>query len=194
MNRILALHKLSIRARSAMALHAFERFCAKYLVQHEEIDKFLDYLWEAPLLDYTTFREWHDSPPHLVDVVYRPRPLSADVLEKLKAQGLSARDYRPEFNAEVQEVLRVHGIPEAIFRNLAYNVVGVIADNFYFGGHTELTMKPLLKVLKLCREEGIEVPPCAAFPNSYFETGDGWGRKLSRAERDAWRSLSTISS
>jgi len=160
-------HKLSLRARFAVALHCFERYCRAKNLRHPSLDLFLDQMWQLPCA--TSFQEWdHEADKsELVQIgfdVDRDGCLPARVTAWLKPQGVS----------------------EDEFGDLLFCTLEVIYCNALFGLANESSMGFLQEVFSIIARVGVCPPPVECFFLMLF-VDDVYGKPLSPEQRDVWR-------
>jgi hypothetical protein len=154
--------ELSLRARVAVALLCFDRYCQARGLTHPKIDLFLDRMWELPCLQ--SLPEWESRPCELVHV------------------GLGD-SFPPDF-ADLFERDR---FLKREFRELLESTVEIIYCSAYAKGDNAGSLRFLERVLSICSAASVIPPSVQPFSGSLFADDDGWGKPLSAAERDAWR-------
>ena len=159
------LQTLSLTARLAIALHCFRDYCRKLGLQHVEIERLLDDLWEFPVDNVRErWDEWEHGHPVLLYV------------------GLG--DAWPE---GFEEFLRSNNVDPDDFRPLITGVVEVVFSSFYAAADDKESMEHLRNVLTIVTAVGVEPRPLERFASSRFADGHGWGKPLTITERDEWR-------
>jgi len=157
-----AYREVSIAARVAVALLCFERYCQAKRLRHPLIDTFLDRMWELPCIE--SLAEWEARPCELVHA------------------GLG-----DSFSPEVVDLLGPDKVFRKEFRELLESTVEVVYCSAYGKGDDEGSLRFLNRVLCICSAASISPPPVEPFSMSLFAENDGWGKRLSTEQRDAWR-------
>jgi hypothetical protein len=162
-----ALRQLSLTARLAIALICFERYCRAHQLAAPEIQVFLDYLWDFPIVDGPlSFQAWERQQPDLVTV-----GLGGDIPDTYLAW------------------LHDAGISSATFRRLVEHTVEIIYGSFYAAAADDEAHVHLQQVLTITEQNKHISALLPLFPQSRFVDGHGWGNPLSETERDEWRAL-----
>jgi hypothetical protein len=168
MQQINDLRGLSLTARLAVALLCFERYCHAHQLIAPEITLFLDYLWEFPILDGSSaFQAWESRQPDLVTV-----GLGGDFPDTYLAWLDAAR------------------IKTSEFRQLLKHTVEIVYGSFYAAAADEEALIHLQEVLMISKQTTRIAPLLSHFVHSRFDDHQGWGNRVSAAERDGWRALS----
>jgi hypothetical protein len=153
---------LSLPARVAVALHCFEGYCRAKGLRHYLIDTFLNHMWELPVI--ASFPEWESRNGDLVDA------------------GLG-----DPFPQEIVTLLRSVGASEEEFRRLVQSTVEIIYSSAYAASDNAGSLRFLGEVLHIASGLGVAPPPAQPFLMSLFADNYGWGMRISREQRDAWR-------
>jgi hypothetical protein len=123
-------------------------------------------MWEWPLMmSPGLFSDWESKQPSLVDV------------------GLGG-----PIPQALESVLRERGIDSAQFQTLLEGTVEIIWGSFYAASDDDGSLAELQRVVAVCEQRGIAVPPVDVFVESRFDEGSGWGNRVTREQRDRWRS------
>ena len=157
-----AYRKLSVRARVAVGLLCFDRYCQAKGLKHPMIDTFLDRMWELPCIE--SLPDWESRPCVLVHA------------------GLGD-SFPPEF----AELFERDKFLRREFKELLESTVEIIYCSAYSKADNEGSLLFLDRVLCICAAVNVTPPPVQPFLGSLFTDGEGWGQPLSTAERDAWR-------
>lgn len=155
---------LSLTARMAVALHCFSRYCSKLELRHDDIDAFVDYLWEFPLIERWDL--WEEHAPRLLQV----------------ALG-------DNWPADLQEFLLIRLESANQFRTLLGAVAEIVFGSGYGAADDEMSMRYLAKAIYLVDQFGVRPPPPEEFAESLFVDNHGWGNKITEEVRNRWRSV-----
>ncbi len=157
--------KLSLTARSAIALVVFKGFCEKNNISGQALDDFLDYMWEWPVIDGADqFTPWEDSKPSLVNF------------------GLG-----DEESTVISDLLKNTSIKDYQFRSIVAGVVEILWGSFWGASENDLSLQALKAVLNLTNTSNL--PSLTPFKFSKFKDDSGWGKsEISKSDRDFWRS------
>jgi hypothetical protein len=157
---------LSLRARLAMGLHMFAKYCDWRGLAHPELTAFLDYLWQIIELPNTSeaFDGWVASQPALVDV------------------GLGY-----EYPAGFESLLGVHGVPEREFRHAICCVTEILYSSLYGAADEPGSRRFLSDLTELVAPFGIRPPDTRRFAGSLWSDGHGWGAQPAPQVMEAWR-------
>jgi hypothetical protein len=154
--------KLSLIARTAVALVCFERYCQTKGLRHPMIDAFLNQMWELPCIK--SLPDWESHNCELVHFALGD-PLPREMLEALNSAGIS----------------------EGEFRQLVENCVEIFYCSAYAASDNAGSLQALDQVLCVTSNVGVTPPPVQPFLLSLFDDAHGWGKKLSPDQRDGWR-------
>ena len=161
------LAELSLTGRLAAALICVERVGRAQGLADKQLQDFLDYLWEFPVLaSPDAFQEWHDRPVVLVEVGL------GDPLPEHWCARLATTAIRPE-----------------VFRELLESTVEVVFSSFYAASDNEGSLTRLTRVAEIATKLGAAPPGMEPFRFSRFADRQGWGEQLTPPERDRWRAL-----
>lgn len=154
------LRKLSINARSAVALLVCEEYFRKYEMEDRLTRDFLEHLWEWPVVK--DFEAWEKSRPSLVNY------------------GLG-EDASPE----LLKIVSGAGLDERKIREIISNTVEVLWGSFWGAAEDNQSFKALIG----CIESSglVKLPVLTPFKFSTFSDGDGWGIAITTQDRDYWR-------
>jgi hypothetical protein len=161
------LRPLSLSARIAIALHLFRGYCNRRGLDHPEIDRFVEHLWEFIALPIGGggFEPWRKREPPLTHV------------------GLGD-DYPPGFEA----VLRVAGVSAAEFRQVLACTTEVLYSSMYAAADEEGSRQYLSELAAVAESVGVEWPDMNCFAGSKWSDGHGWGQRPSERELAEWKS------
>jgi hypothetical protein len=157
---------LSLSARIAIALHLFRGYCNRRGLDHPEIDRFVEHLWEFIALPPGGggFREWVKREPPLTYV------------------GLG-----DHYTAEFDSVLRAASVSAAEFRQALTCTTEVLYSTMY-GAADELGSRQYLSELAIVADSvGVEWPDMSCFSGSKWADCHGWGKHPSEQELAEWR-------
>jgi hypothetical protein len=159
------VHEISIRGRLAIGLHCFTTACQRRgLVEHPEIQLFLDQMWQLVALQGTGFAKWERANPLLIHA------------------GLGD-DFPPGFTP----FLASKGVDNTEFRELLANLVEVVYDGAYGAANNQKTLDFLMTVVEHARKWGGRCPEPMRFAKSRWTDRGGWGHDISVAELEEWR-------
>lgn len=153
---------LSLRARLAVALRCFERYCQTKGLRHPLVDEFLDRMWELPCIE--SLPDWESRPCALVHV------------------GLGDT-FPPEF----ADLFGRDKFLKREFKELLESSVEIIYCSAYGKGDNTASLRFLDRVLSISFAANVTPPAVQPFAGSSFVDHDGWGKSLSPAQRDEWR-------
>jgi hypothetical protein len=156
---------LSLIARAAVALHAFEGYCRHFHFEHHELADFTDHLWQFMVVNEPElFRQWGNKMPAL-------------------ASAAVGQDYPDGFPT----LLSDHAIDADEFRELLTDTYDMIDGSLYAATDNEGTIKNLTRILAIARTHNIPLPDLTRFQKSLWEHNGGWGWPLSPQELLEWR-------
>jgi hypothetical protein len=157
---------LSLRARIAIALHLFRGYCHRRGLNHPEIDRFVEHLWEFIGLPDggRGFPSWEKREPPLALV------------------GLGD-DFPPGFDS----LLRAAGVSAAEFRHVLSCTTEVLYSSMYAAADEEGSLRYLLELASVAESVGVEWPHMDCFGGSHWFDGHGWGQRPSPQELAEWR-------
>lgn len=155
--------KLSLTARMAIALLVFECFCRNTGLQIKQVSELSEYLWQWPLIDGPDqFELWEKNRPELVNY------------------GLG-----DEATNELLIELESRGISETRFRDIVSGLVEILWSSFWGAAENEFSLEALRNVLASSKVE--RLPVLTPFKFSLYSDMSGWGKKLTKEDRDFWR-------
>jgi hypothetical protein len=155
--------ELSLRARLAVALVCFDLYCQAKRLRHPMLNDFLERMWELPCIN--SLRDWESRPCVLVHA------------------GLG-----DSFPQEFEDLFHRDKLLKREFRELLESTVEIIYCSAYGKGDNAASLRFLDRVLRICSGANVPPPSVEPFSMSLFADDHGWGKRLSTAERDAWRS------
>ena len=136
------LKDLSLDAKLALALVAFERFWHKHGFASDHVQAFQDHLWQWPLLDSTSFDSWYyDNVPALIDTLLAGEPPLASFEEQLKRSTLD----------------------EEMVYQMMTRIAEIVYDTIFTVENPEWTQSALDAVLVTCNQMGIKSPSLEPF-------------------------------
>lgn len=153
---------LSLKARLAVALVCFERFCAKAGLHHPELTVFFEHMWALPSAD--SFPAWDSHKDGLVGV------------------GLG-----DPFSPAIISLLDVSGVPQHTLRELLMHTVEIVFGSAYGQSDDTGSLQDLEAVLRITSGAGVVPPPAQSFSSSLFSEREGWGAPVSPQTATAWR-------
>jgi len=155
---------LSVTAKLAISLHAFQKFCLNNRIEGQMINDFLTHLWLWLDPDKSEdFDEWEQS--------------------KTELTGFGLGDAAtPDLNA----IINASKIEEFQFRKIVESVVDILWGNFWGACDHEMATKAFETVLSSCRLDNN--PPITPFKFSRFDDNSGWGSELSCEDFNYWKS------
>ncbi|MFT3883221.1 MAG: hypothetical protein QM703_26660 [Gemmatales bacterium] len=175
MSQPITLRQLSLTARQAVALLCLKRYCEKFGLHHQAIEAYFDDLWEYPLVDQNRWSEWHNHHPELVETATQ-----FDMGYEL--EEINWPDGFVEF-------LQKYGQKPEQFLLLIGSITEIVFGSFYSAVDEKGSWEQLCQTLKITETAGIVTPPPSAFIASLFVDNDGWGNRITKDQRDAWRAL-----
>ena len=92
-----------------------------------------------------------------------------------------------EFSPDFKDALRGLHVSDVDFRHIVESLVEIVFASFYGASQNEQSLDFLHRVIAATAPFGISPPPPALFSVSLFADNNGWGKPLSKAERDQWR-------
>lgn len=159
------VRQISIRGRLAIGLHCFASACkCRGLLEHPEIQLFLDHMWRLIGPDGANFVEWEQANPLLVNT------------------GLGY-ETPPGFSA----FLASKSVTEVDFRELLSNLVEVVYWNAYGATDNGKTLEYLMATVESACRWGGKCPEPNRFEKSRWADKYGWGNNLSATELAEWR-------
>jgi hypothetical protein len=154
---------LSLTARVCVAVLIFEKYCIDKQLIDSQIDEFINYIWEWPLInDPDQFVTWEQRKVELVNY------------------GLG-EDCSPEFKDKLKEA----DIDEIVFRSFVSSIVEILWGSFWGAAENNQSFESFIKVMKYGNLSTF--PVLTPFKFSKFCDGDGWGINLNKIDRDFWR-------
>src|SRR5262245_9990032 len=128
---------LSQRARLAVALHLFRRYCDCRRLAHEEIDQFLDHLWAFVGLrgDPAAFEKWRHAEPPLTEA------------------GLGG-----SYPVGFDRVLESAGVPEEEFRRALGSCTEVLYISMFGAADEEQSRRYLYELAEIAGALGVRWP------------------------------------
>jgi hypothetical protein len=157
--------KISIRGRLAIGLHCFTTACqSRGLLDHSEIQRFLDHMWQLVSPDVKRFAELQESDPLLVNI-----------------------GFGDEFPQVFLDFLKSKHVGEGDFRILLGNVVEIVFVNYYGASNNSQTLKYLMTVVEYSRRLDGKCPDPTLFAHSRWADKSGWGSDLSAETLAEWR-------
>jgi hypothetical protein len=161
---------LSLLARLGVALCCFEQYCRTVGLDAPAVRDFTEYMWEWPLMmSPGWFEEWESKQPTLV-VVGLGDPIPQALASLLVERGIDS--------GELQTLLEA--------------TVEIIWGSFYAACDDDGSLAELQRVVAICERRGIAAPPVDVFVESRFDDGHGWGNRVTREQRDRWRSAGAV--
>ncbi len=160
------MRPLSLSARLAIALHLFRGYCNRRGLDHPEIDRFLEHLWEfiALPVDGGGLEPWRKREPPLTHV------------------GLGD-DYPAGFEA----VLRAAGVSAADFRQVLTCTTELLYSSMYAAADELGSRQCLAELASVAESVGVEWPDMRCFAGSIWSDGHGWGQRPSERELAKWK-------
>jgi hypothetical protein len=160
------LRPLSLSARIAIALHLFRAYCSRRGLNHPEIDRFLEHLWDFLALPVGGggFELWRRREPPLTHV------------------GLGD-DFPPDFDP----VLKVAGVSATEFRHALACTTEVLYSSMYGAADEKGSWNFLSQLANVAESVGAKWPDINCFADSNWSDGHGWGQRLSAQELVDWR-------
>jgi hypothetical protein len=157
---------LSLSARIAIALHLFRGYCNRRGLNHRDIDRFVEHLWEFIALPPGGggFKPW----------VKREPPLTY--------AGLGD-DFPPGFDL----VLRSAGVSAAEFRQVLGCTTEVLYSTMYGAADEEGSRRYLSELASVAESVGVEWPDMSCFGESKWSDCHGWGMRPSEQQLAEWR-------
>jgi len=158
---------LSLSARIAIALHLFRGYCNRRGLDHPEIHRFVEHLWEFIGLPPGGggFDQWVKREPALTFV------------------GLGD-DFPPEFDS----VLRAAKVSAAEFRQALSCTTEVLYSTMYGAADEEGSRRYLSELASIAESAGAEWPDMNCFAASKWSDGHGWGQRPSERDLAEWKS------
>lgn len=153
--------ELSLTARVAAALLIFERYCRFKAIESQELEDFLDYMWEWPRAE---FEAWEARKPALVNAGLGD-PLPPQLAAQLEARGIG-----------------IHGFATAVG-----GLVEILWGSFWGAAEDDGSLKALQCVVAQTHT-GL-LPPLTPLRFSRFVEGNGWGIGLTVQDHQYWQSL-----
>lgn len=158
------LRVLSLPAKLAIGLHCFTDYCRVMGLQHIEIDKFVDDLWEYPVIIYHKWADWEDGHP-----------------------GLYHAAYGETWPAGFESFLESKGVNPKEFRELIWDVVAIVSTSFYAASDNHASCLHLRKLIKSVAAAGVAPLSSRLFVESRFADRNGMGKNITAAQRNEWR-------
>jgi hypothetical protein len=157
---------LSLSARIAIALHLFQGYCNRRGLNHPEIERFVEHLWEFIALPVGGggFEPWRKREPPLTHV------------------GLG-----DDFPLGFESVLRGAGVSAAEFRLVLGCTTEVLYSTMYGAADEEGSRRYLLELASVAESVGVEWPDMRCFSESKWTDCHGWGKRPSEQELAEWR-------
>lgn len=175
MSQPLTLRQLSLTARQAVALLCLDRYCDKFGLHHPAITAYLDDLWEYPLVDQSRWSQWYNNHPALVETATQ-FDMGYELEEINWPNGFV-------------EFLRSHGKEPDRFLLLIGSITEIVFGSFYSAVVEQDSWERLCQALKITEAAGIVTPPASAFQASLVGDDHGWGKRITKEQRDSWRGL-----
>ena len=157
---------LSLRARLAVALHLFRGYCDRRGVDHPEIRRYLDHLWDFIELygDAEAFGRWVEQEPPLTHT------------------GLGD-PFPPGFAG----ALAAAGVPEGEFRRALGSCTEVLYTSLYAAAGEGWSRRYLYELARAVVPLGAAWPDLGRFAGSRWADDQGWGNRPSPQEVARWR-------
>jgi hypothetical protein len=157
---------LSLGARIAIALHLFRGYCNRRGLNHPEMDRFVEHLWEFIALPVGGggFEPWTRREPPLTRV------------------GLG-NDIPQDFDS----VLRIAGVSPEEFRQVLACTTEVLYSSMYAAADEEGSRRYLSELGRVADLVGVEWPDMSCFAGSKWSDCHGWGQPLSAQQFAEWR-------
>jgi hypothetical protein len=159
------IRPLSLCARIAIALHLFRGYCNQIGLNHPEIDRFVEHLWEFIALPPDGFDSWEKRQPSLTFV------------------GLG-----DDFEVDFRSVLISAGVSVASFRRALSCTTEVLYTSMYAAANEYDSRSFLLELAIIVEAVGVQWPDMKCFANSDWADGHGWGNRPTEKELAEWRS------
>ena len=146
------IRPLSLSARIAIALHLFQGYCNRRGLDHLEIERFVEHLWEFIALPAGGggFEDWKKREPPLTYV------------------GLGD-DIPPEFDS----VLRAAGVSASEFRQVLSCTTEVLYSTMYGAADEEGSRQYLSDLARIAESVGAEWPSMSCFSESKWSDCHG---------------------
>ena len=152
--------KLSLTARSAVGLLVVEEYFRSKNIRTKDTEEYLNYMWEWPVV--VDFDSWESNRPFLVNYALGDVP-STELMLQLETIGLS----------------------ESLFRNVVSGPVEILWGSFWGAAENDSSHNVLAETI---RSSGLEqLPVLTPFKFSVFNKDDGWGKPVTKEDRDFWR-------
>jgi hypothetical protein len=157
---------LSLSARIAIALHLFRGYCNRRGLDHLEIDRFVEHLWDFITLPAGGggFGDWKKREPPLTYV------------------GLGD-DLPPEFDS----VLGAASVSAAEFRQVLTCTTEVLYSTMHGAADEKGSRQYLSELASVAESVGAEWPDMSCFSESKWSDCHGWGNRPSEQELAVWR-------
>jgi hypothetical protein len=156
---------LSLSARIAIALHLFRGYCNRRGLNHPEVDRFAEHLWEFIALPPGGggFEPWRMREPPLTYT------------------GLGD-DFPPDF----ETVLTSAGVSAAEFRRVLSCTTEVLYSTMYGAADEKGSRQYLSELAGVAESVGAEWPDMSCFSESKWSDGHGWGKRPSEQDLAEW--------
>jgi hypothetical protein len=149
----------------ALALHLFRGYCKRRGVEHPDVDRYVDYLWEfIGFDDPEAFGRWVKKEPPLV------------------AAGLGC-----EFRTAFKQVLAAAGVSEKEFQQALMSCTEVLYTSMYGACDDEGSKRYLSELADIAVPLGVKWADIRRFAASRWEDEHGWGKPLTPQELAQWR-------
>jgi hypothetical protein len=151
------LWKTSITGRLALALVCVERVIGVYQIQDERIQEFIELLWR-----FIESRSGLDFDAALRKVRLADLIIAVEFGESTPAAYASLPPFLPRLLYDTREVA-------------VGDLYAALVD------YSPYTFDCVVRVLDLCAQHGVPLPPIAVFARSHFSEAYGWGYPVSRS-------------
>jgi hypothetical protein len=160
------LRPISLSARIAIALHLFRAYCNRRGLNHPEIDRFVEHLWEFIALPVggAGFEPWRKREPPLTYV------------------GLG-----DQYPTEFESVLATAGVSATEFRQVLGSTTEVLYSAMYGAADEEGSRRYLSELASVAESVGAEWPDMSCFRESKWSDCHGWGKRPTEQELTEWR-------
>lgn len=157
---------MSLSARIAIALHLFRGYCYRRGLDHPEIDRFIEHLWEFITLPPGGggFDEWQKREPPLTFV------------------GLG-----DDFAHDFECLLDARDVSVVEFRHILACTTEVLYSSMFAAADEKGSRKDLSELARVAESVGAKWPEMSCFAGSKWSDGHGWGQPLSARELAEWK-------